>query len=192
MSTFNVKVRGAAELRIALRPLQISDAGDIFDIWSDPEVMRFYDLAPLVAIDQAQQLVAGMVQDLVEAKGVRWAILLTESNRLIGTCGFMLNHNFHSATLGFELARRYWRQGLMREALDAAIDHAYREWDINRIQTTTNLDNQASSGLLRKLGFVEEGVMRQWGYWQSAFHDVRLFSLIRADRVQSDRLAADA
>jgi len=182
MTTFNVNVNSASESRITLRPLQMSDAGDIFDIWSDPDVMRFYDIAPLTAIDQAEQLVAGMIKDLVEAKGVRWAILLKESNRLIGTCGFMLNHNFHSATLGFELARKYWRQGLMHEALDAAIDHAYREWNINRIQTTTNLDNQASAGLLLKLDFVEEGVMRQWGYWQSAFHDVRLFSLIRADR----------
>jgi ribosomal-protein-alanine N-acetyltransferase len=32
------------------------------------------------------------------------------------------------------------------------------------------------------LGFVEEGVMRQWGYWKDAFHDVRLLSLIKSDR----------
>jgi len=70
----------------------------------------------------------------------------------------------------------------MREALSSIVDHAYDRWDINRIQATTDLDNHASIGLLRSLGFIEEGIMRQWGYWKDAFHDIRLFSLIKAER----------
>ena len=62
------------------------------------------------------------------------------------------------------------------------VDHAYDRWNINRIQATTDLDNHASIGLLRSLGFIEQGIMRRWGYWKDAFHDVRLFSLIKAQR----------
>jgi [ribosomal protein S5]-alanine N-acetyltransferase len=57
----------------------------------------------------------------------------------------------------------------MREALGSIVDHAYDRWDINRIQATGDLDNHASMGLLRSLGFIEEGIMRQWGYWKDAF-----------------------
>ena len=49
----------------------------------------------------------------------------------------------------------------MRKALSSIVDHAYDRWDINRIQATTDLDNHASIGLLRSLGFIEEGIMRQ-------------------------------
>jgi len=170
-----------ATARLQLRPLEVSDAQRIFDIWSDPEVMRFYDVAPLTRIGQAEDVVTRLIQDMAERSGIRWAIVSTNEMRVIGTCGFRLNFAFRSASLGFELERRYWRQGLMREALDAAIAYAYDHLGMNRIQATTNLDNHASVGLLASLGFVEEGVMRQWGYWKDAFHDVRLLSLIQSD-----------
>jgi ribosomal-protein-alanine N-acetyltransferase len=168
--------------RLQMRPLEVSDAQRIFEIWSDPEVMRFYDVAPLTRIEQAEDVVARLMQDIAERSGIRWAIVSTSEMRVIGTCGFRLNFAFRSASLGFELECRFWRQGLMREALDAAITYAYDHLGMNRIQSTTDLDNHASAGLLARLGFVEEGVMRQWGYWKDAFHDVRLLSLIKSDR----------
>jgi ribosomal-protein-alanine N-acetyltransferase len=88
---------------------------------------------------------------------------------LIGTCGLAINGAFRSTSIGFQLERRFWGQGLMREALSSIVDHAYDRWDINRIQATGDLDNHASMGLLRSLGFIEEGIMRQWGYWKDAF-----------------------
>jgi ribosomal-protein-alanine N-acetyltransferase len=168
--------------RLQLRPLDVADTQRIFEIWSDPEVMRFYDLAPLTRIEQAEQVVTTLLHDTAERTGIRWAIVAKADARVIGTCGLRLNFAFRSASLGFELERRCWRQGLMREALDAALTYAYDHLRMNRIQATTNLDNDASVGLLKSLGFVEEGVMRQWGYWKDAFHDVRLFALLQEDR----------
>jgi ribosomal-protein-alanine N-acetyltransferase len=171
-----------ASARLQLRPLEVSDAQRILEIWSDPEVMRFYDVAPLTRIEQAEDVVARLLQDIAERSGIRWAIVSMSEMRVIGTCGFRLNFAFRSASLGFELERRFWRQGLMREALDAALTYAYDHLGMNRIQATTDLDNHASAALLASLGFVEEGVMRQWGYWKDAFHDVRLLALIKSDR----------
>lgn len=176
------KVRASETARVQLRPIDMSDAQRIFEIWSDPAVMRFYDIAPLNSIDDARLLVSAMVKELAEGTSVRWAIVSKRSARFIGSCGFRFDSKFNSASISFELERNSWRQGLMHEALNAAITHAYDHWYINRIQAITYLDNHASSRLLRNLGFVEEGVMRQWGYWKNAFHDVRLFSRIRADQ----------
>ena len=88
---------------------------------------------------------------------------------LIGTCGLAINGAFRSASIGFELERRFGGQGLMRKALSSIVDHAYDRWDINRIQATGDLDNHASMGLLRSLGFIEEGIMRQWGTGKTHF-----------------------
>lgn len=176
------KVDVSKAARVQLRPIEMSDAQRIFEIWSDREVMRFYDIAPLNSIDDARLLVSAMVKELAEGISVRWAIVSKCGMRFIGSCGFRFDSKFYSASISFELERHSWRQGLMREALNAAITHAYDHWHINRIQAVTNLDNHASIGLLRSLGFVEEGVMRQWGYWKDAFHDVHLFSRIRADQ----------
>ena len=179
MSELNTNVRVPETARVRLRPIEIADAQRIFEIWSDPEVMRYYDLAPLESLDDALLLVSAMVTELEQGLSVRWVIESTSDGRIIGSCGFRFTHQFMSADISFELAREAWHKGLMREALNAAIDHAYTHWNINRIQAITALDNQGAVGLLDKLGFQQEGVMRQWGYWKDAFHDVRLFSRIR-------------
>jgi len=43
------------------------------------------------------------------------------------------------------------------------------------------LENTASVKLLQKLGFLEEGILRGYGYWKGQFHDLRIFSLLKKD-----------
>ena len=181
MHTLDVLPTERASMRVGLRPIAESDAQPVFTIWSDPAVMEFYDVAPFDDLAQSRALIASMLAEERLGNGIRWAIVLKETGKLIGTCGFRIDHHARSATIGFELARSHWRRGLAREALAQCLDHAYGAWKLNRIQATTDLGNAASIGLLESLGFRQEGVMRQWGYWKGSFHDVRLFAIVRGD-----------
>ncbi len=189
MNFLNQNIIDGKNHRVTLRPLNAEDADALFQIYSDPEVMRFYDLLPFTDIKQAGDLLTRMENDRKSGQTIQWGILLAGENKLIGTCGFRFDHPNRIATLGFELGRLWWRRGLMKEALVAMIEHTYTAWEINRLQATTDLDNAASIVLLKSLGFQEEGILRQWGFWKSDFHDVRMFSIVRSEyRTQSERL----
>jgi ribosomal-protein-alanine N-acetyltransferase len=41
--------------------------------------------------------------------------------------------------------------------------------------------NVASMRLLHRLGFTEEGVLRAAGYWKGAFHDLRMYALLKSE-----------
>ena len=72
----------------------------------------------------------------------------------------------------------------MTEALVAMIGYSYGSdfpFGLNRIRALTELDNVASKELLRKLGFVEEGILRDYGYWKDQYHDVLCYSMLRRD-----------
>jgi ribosomal-protein-alanine N-acetyltransferase len=64
---------------------------------------------------------------------------------------------------------------------DAILDFGFTEFGLNRIEAVTMLDNQASIGLLQSLGFQQDGIMREMEFFKDAFHDMRLFSLLRKD-----------
>ena len=49
---------------------------------------------------------------------------------------------------------------------------------LNRIQADTIPGNTASESLLFKLGFKEEGLRRESGYWKNTFHDLKCFALL--------------
>ncbi len=63
--------------------------------------------------------------------------------------------------LGYELAEHAQKRGLMMEALSAALSWGFKYIKLNRIEAQIHQDNHASLKLVQRLGFVEEGLLRQ-------------------------------
>jgi ribosomal-protein-alanine N-acetyltransferase len=85
---------------------------------------------------------------------------------------------FQSCHLGYQLDQREINQGLMTEALRSAITFAFDELKLHRIEANVMPRNLRSSRVLTKLGFVEEGLARQYlkinGVWEDHIHYVIL------------------
>ena len=167
--------------RLILRRLHLSDAKALFTILADEEVTRFYDDEAFTEISQAREQLESWASGFDARRCVRWGIALREDGDVIGTCGYYGFHGRHArASIGYELARSYWRQGIMTEALDAVIGFGFREVGLNRIQAVVMPGNEGSDKLLEKLRFRREGVLREYENWrEKGYVDVVMFSLLR-------------
>lgn len=172
--------------RLRLRPLRRRDAAAVFGLFGDPQVTRYYDLQTLANEAAALAWIEQMIERAASGLGQRWAITERDGDdALIGTCGLAWRVPNRSAVLGYDLLPAYWGCGYVSEAVAALLDHAFarcQPFEINRIEALTYPENAASMRVLEKLGFVREGLLRQWGYWKDDFHDLVSFSLLRADR----------
>lgn len=166
--------------RLLLREIMPDDAPAIFAVFGDDAVTRYYDLVTYTEPAQAQELIDFFDESFELERAIRWGIERKEDGQLLGTCGYVWLRRFRGE-IGYDLAQAYWRCGYMTEALDAILEFGFDELELNRIEALTMRENQASAGLLRKLGFVEEGLLRQHDFFKGAFHDMRLFALLRAD-----------
>lgn len=76
----------------------------------------------------------------------------------------------HSCDLGYSLAADRQGQGVMSEAVSAAIRYAFDELRLHRVKAAYLPTNERSGRLLRRLGFVVEGYARDYlliqGRWQ--------------------------
>jgi ribosomal-protein-alanine N-acetyltransferase len=85
---------------------------------------------------------------------------------------------FQSCHLGYQLDEREVNQGFMTEALRRAITFAFDAMQLHRIEANVMPRNLRSSRVLAKLGFVEEGLARQYlkinGVWEDHIHFVML------------------
>lgn len=170
--------------RLLLRNLSASDAADVLAIYGDPQVTQYSELTTLTNAIQAEVIIGHFQAEFTRGTGIRWAMVEKSSLRVIGTCGLGWHRPNFSALLSYDLARASWNNGLTTEALKEVIEHCLTTTDINRISATTTLDNRASMRVLQKLGFHEEGVLRDWAFWKGKFVDLRCFSLLREDRAQ--------
>ncbi|MCG7542565.1 GNAT family N-acetyltransferase [Pseudoalteromonas sp. MM17-2] len=172
--------------RLKLSALNDSDGKAVFELFSDPLVTHYYDLEPFSELSQALKLIEFFQSRFEEGSGIRWAIRLRETNQLIGTCGFnSWNPRMKNAVLGYDLMPNFWGNGYTTEAVHKIINAAFSGklacGELNRIQGDTVPGNDASESVLRKIGFKEEGLRRQSGYWKNQFHDLKCFGLIRSE-----------
>ena len=172
--------------RLVLDELKPADAEVLYHHFSNPDVVEFYDLAAFTNISQASDLIELFNKRFADKSGIRWAIRLKTTHDFIGTCGFnSWNKRTKSAGIGYDISRSHWGNGYATEALKAIIKHGFSGHlpceELNRIQGDTVPGNIASEAVLLKLGFKEEGLLRESGYWKGRFHDLKCFGLIRSE-----------
>jgi ribosomal-protein-alanine N-acetyltransferase len=168
--------------RLVLREISEIDCNDIFEIFSDEDVLKYYDIEPLKTLEEANNLIQLLDRRFKNKKGIRWGIHLKDTNKLIGTCGYQsLNILSLRAEIGYEMSKNFWGQGLMKEALKAIIDFGFNNMSLNRIQALVEPDNKNSIHLLHRIEFCEEGILREYEYCKGIFKDLTILSLLKSD-----------
>ena len=170
--------------RMVLREVRPEeDLPALYELFADPRVAHFTDTGPFTTMAEAAEVMAWITQIFTERRGMRWAITLeSDEDTLIGTCGYnQWYRSNNSAEIGYDLMQRFWGTGLMTEALRAMIGFGFERMGLNRIEADVTLGNDGSARVLEKLGFHEEGLLRERGHWKGRYHDLRFFGLLRQD-----------
>lgn len=158
-----------------LRPLAVADAGELRTLFGDPEVTEFMDIDPLSSEAEALEIVS-WAQDLAaRGDGLRWGV--RREGRLIGTCGFnkIELDRGRRGEIAYDLERAAWGRGVMRQILPHVMAFGYGELGLHRLEAMVTLGNLRSAKLLERLGFRQEGVLREHGYWKGRFWDQMVF-----------------
>lgn len=175
--------------RLLLREIAAADASELFAIHSDDVAMRWFGADPLTTIEQAVKLIETFASwRALPNPGVRWGIQRKADKRFIGSCGlFKWHRQWKSCVIGYELASFAQGKGLMFEALSVILGWGFEHMELNRIEAQVHPKNTASIRLLEKLGFVQEGYMREAGFWLGEHHDLKHFALLRRDYMAGRR-----
>lgn len=168
--------------RLALRPLQESDAEPLFRIYSNPEFMRYWSSAPWTDLKQAISLIAQDRAELATGLHLRLGIVRNADGVLAGTCAlFKFDAHSRRAEIGYGVSPDCWRQGIMTEAVGALVEYAFNELGLNRLEADLDPRNTGSARGLEKLGFVREGLLRQRWIVSGEFSDSAIYGLTASD-----------
>lgn len=165
--------------RLTLGAITNANLPDLYREFSNPSVTRYYNLPPFTNTEKAAELLRYFTKQFEEKEGIRWGIFLKKDNSFIGTIGINAFHDGHRCTISFDLIPNYWHKGYMAEALEIIALYIFASLEVNRIEAEVMLDNEASCKLLEKTGFVKEGVLHEWMYFNGQFHDMYMYSMLK-------------
>jgi ribosomal-protein-alanine N-acetyltransferase len=168
--------------RLRLRALLPQDAAALLAVLGDPEVTRFHNVPTLATLAEAAEALERLQERYARGDTIRWAMELLESGEMIGTVGLLrFDFEHRRAEVGYEIARRFWGQGLTPEATAAVIRFGFSVMNLHRIEAGVLPGNHASVRVLEKLGFSEEGLRREYLALRDGFRSFRWFSLLESD-----------
>ncbi|MBF9144317.1 GNAT family N-acetyltransferase [Hymenobacter properus] len=164
--------------RLTLRPLTSADAPALFAMRADPEVMQYIPRPLATTVADAAALIEAMNEGMSRNELLNWGIARHTSDEIIGTIGFYrVQPENHRAEIGYLLHPSQQGQGLMQEAVAAALEYGFEVLQLHSVEGVIDPRNEASARVLLRAGFVQEGLFRQNGFWNGQFQDTAYYSL---------------
>ncbi|HEX5654490.1 MAG TPA: GNAT family protein [Chitinophagaceae bacterium] len=162
-----------------LRTIEEPDAARLFQLRSDPVVMKYLDRPMAQSIDDARELIRRIRADQEANQGITWAICLKEDPALLGTIGYWrIQHEHHRAEIGYLLDPALHGKGMMQEAFQPVIAYGFSVMKLHSIEANVNPSNAASIKILERNGFVREAYFRQNYFYNGQFLDTLIYSLL--------------
>lgn len=168
--------------RLLLREHNISDVIPYFTILSDEASVRYYGKMPLNNTTEAAEEIEMFHNRFEQGYLIKWAIVSEAFQKYVGSVGAFGFSDPHSrVTISCILGKQYWGMGFAYEALDEVLEYLFNKRQINRVQLYVDPVNHNAVNLFLRLGFQQEGLLREYEYEYGAPINLVIMSLLKKE-----------
>ena len=165
---------------LELRPVRLADAPALFAA-IDRNRDRLRQWLPWVETSYAPDDVHRFIAESEKQNQLRTALTMGvwKDGILCGSIGLhKIDARHRSTSIGYWIDGAYEGRGIMLRACRAIVTEGFRGYRLHRIEIRCATGNRRSSALPRKLGFVEEGILREAEWLYDHWVDLRVFSML--------------
>ena len=167
--------------RLRLRKLDLKDAKDIFEIRSNPQVMKYMSRPLTKTLDDASAHIEKVLKNMADNNGIDWGIEEKKSGKLIGTIAFWrIMKERYRAEIGYCLNEKWHKTGVMNEAFSVVIPYGFQQLNLHSIEANIDPINVASAALLEKNKFRKEAYFKENFFFDGMFLDSAIYSLVKS------------
>jgi N-acetyltransferase len=166
---------------VRLRELRASDAPSLFTMLTTEEVSRFISPPP-TTVDGFERFIAWTLRMRDLGTYACFAVALPDSDTAIGIFQLReLEPGFGTAEWGFAIGSAFWGSGAFVDGAELLMRFAFETVGVHRLEARAALRNGRGNGALRKIGAVQEGVLRRSFLKNGEYHDQALWSIVDED-----------
>jgi [ribosomal protein S5]-alanine N-acetyltransferase len=145
--------------RLRLRHLTVDDLDELFRLYRDPEIRKYFPEGVLTLAGAREEL--GWHIDTYEQHpqlGL-WATIHKETGRFIGRCGLLPWEidGIQEIEIAYLIDKAFWNQGLATEAAQGLLRYGFENLNLRRMICLMHPDNLASQRVAEKIGMTREG-----------------------------------
>ena len=166
---------------VTLRELRLSDAPSLLAMLSTEEVARFISPPP-TTVEGFERFIAWTHRERAAGNYVCFAVVPHGMDTAIGIFQVrQLEPGFATAEWGFALGSAFWGTGVFLDGAKLVVDFAFDVVGAHRLEARAAVANGRGNGALRKVGAVQEGVLRKSFLRNGEYLDQTLWTILDDD-----------
>jgi ribosomal-protein-alanine N-acetyltransferase len=166
---------------VTLRDLRLSDAPTLLAMLSSEEVARFISPPP-TTVEGFERFIAWTHRERAAGNYVCFGVVPHGMDTAVGIFQIrQLEPGFATAEWGFAIGSAYWGTGIFLDAAKRAVDFAFESIGVHRLEARAAVANGRGNGALRKMGAVQEGVLRRSFLRNGQYLDQTLWTILAED-----------
>jgi RimJ/RimL family protein N-acetyltransferase len=166
---------------VTLRELAVSDAPALLAMLTTDEVARFISPPP-TTVEGFERFIEWTHRRRAVGIYVCFAVVPEGMTSAIGLFQVRsLEPEFATAEWGFALGSAFWGTGAFIEGARLVVDFAFDTIGVHRLEARAAVQNGRGNGALRKVGAVQEGVLRRSFLRNGQYLDQALWSILDTD-----------
>ena len=166
---------------VTLRELRISDATSLLAMLSSEEVARFISPPP-TTVEGFERFIAWTHRERAAGNYVCFAVVPHGMDTAIGIFQVrQLEPGFGTAEWGFAIGSEFWGTGMFMDGARMVIDFAFGTIQTHRLEARAAILNGRGNGALRKMGAMQEGVLRKSFLRNGEYLDQALWTILDED-----------
>ncbi|MDP2322338.1 MAG: GNAT family protein [Acidobacteriota bacterium] len=165
----------------SMRELRLEDAASLLAMLTTEEVSRFISPPP-TTVEGFERFILWAQRERQAGNYACFAVVPAGMDTAIGIFQLRsLEPGFASAEWGFALGSPFWGTGVFVEGARLVLDFAFNVIGARRLEARAAVANGRGNGALRKLGAVQEGVLRRSFLRHGEYHDQVLWGILSED-----------
>lgn len=148
--------KGMETARLRLRPLRLSDQDDIFEYSCDAETCKYLKWGPYTDKKPVEEFLEKAICEYKAPNAILWGLETKTNAKLVGAIR-IYNIGNTAAAVSYVLNRTYMGQGLMTEAVEAAISVCFDSLGLSDVYAYYIDDNTGSKRVMERTGMIESG-----------------------------------
>jgi RimJ/RimL family protein N-acetyltransferase len=166
---------------VTLRELRLSDAASLLAMLSTEEVSRFISPPP-TTVEGFERFIAWTHRERAAGNYACFAVVPHGMDTAIGIFQLrQLEPGFATAEWGFAIGSAFWGTGVFLDGAKLVVDFAFDMVGAHRLEARAAVANGRGNGALRKVGAVQEGVLRKSFLRNGEYLDQTLWTILDDD-----------
>jgi ribosomal-protein-alanine N-acetyltransferase len=170
--------------RLRIREFNSSDCAMVHAYANDSLINHFLGFDSIATEEGAKDYIETAISNSQKEQRLSYklAMEIKPNQEIAGSCWLDISDlNNPIASIGYFVNKHQWGKGYATEMVYALLEFAFHKLTLNKVWATCDADNIASRKVLEKIGFKQEGLLRQHCLRSFGWTDVFSYGILRSE-----------